>query len=83
MGDFFKEMAFIVIATLFFSLIEGVFILPAHVAHSKALKKDNKPNKFMKATSGSMEWMRDKLYKPFLLYSLRNRSFALAVPFAL
>ena len=83
MGDFFKEMAFIVIATLFFSLIEGIFILPAHVAHSKALDKDNKPNKFMKATSNSMEWMRNNLYKPILHYSLRNRAFALSVPFAL
>jgi len=58
MGDFFKEMSFIVIATLFFSLVEGVFILPAHVAHSKALNKESKPNKFMRVTSNFMNWMK-------------------------
>ena len=83
MGDFFKEMAFIVIATLFFSLVEGIFILPAHVAHSKALNRKAKVNKFMKTTANSMEWMRDKLYKPLLTYSLKNRALALAVPFGL
>ena len=83
MGDFFKEMSFIVIATLFFSLIEGVFILPAHVAHSKALSRKAKPNKFMLVTSNFMNWMRNKLYRPFLQYSLKNRALALAVPFAL
>ena len=83
MGDFFKEMSFIVIATLFFSLIEGVFILPAHVAHSKALSKDTKPNKFMLVTTNFMNWMKNKLYRPFLQFSLKNRALALAVPFAL
>ncbi|MEZ4850960.1 MAG: efflux RND transporter permease subunit [Bacteroidia bacterium] len=43
-GQFFGEMALVVILTLFFSLLEGAFVLPAHVAHSKALspKKDKK-----------------------------------------
>jgi len=83
MGDFFKEMAFIVIATLFFSLVEGIFILPAHVAHSKALGKKTKPNKFIQTTTNFMEWMKNKLYKPILLYSLKNRALALAIPFAM
>ena len=38
LGDFFPEMGFVVIGTLIFSLIEGVLILPTHIAHSKALK---------------------------------------------
>ena len=36
-GDFFAEMSIVVILTLIFSLLEGAFVLPAHVAHSKAL----------------------------------------------
>ncbi len=82
LGDFFKEMAFIVIATLLFSLVEGVLILPAHIAHSKALDRKLKPNKFMRFTSRLMEWMKNKLYKPLLNYSLKNRALALAVPLA-
>ena len=38
LGDFFRDMATVIILTLVFSLIEGAFILPAHVGNSKALK---------------------------------------------
>ena len=38
LGDFFPEMGFVVIGTLIFSLIEGIIILPTHIAHSKALR---------------------------------------------
>ena len=47
LGDFFPEMGFVVIGTLIFSLIEGAFILPTHIAHSKALK-GKQPNKIIK-----------------------------------
>ena len=43
MGDFFGEVAIVVILCLIFSLVEGAFILPAHIAHSKALKKRIRP----------------------------------------
>ena len=47
LGDFFGEVALIVIITLSVSLIEAIIILPAHIAHSKALKGLN-PNKRIK-----------------------------------
>ena len=37
MGEYFSSMAVFVIFALLFSLIEGAFILPTHVAHSNAL----------------------------------------------
>ncbi|MGK0314763.1 MAG: multidrug efflux pump subunit AcrB, partial [Saprospiraceae bacterium] len=43
LGDFFREMAIVVIFSLVFSLVEGALILPAHIAHSKALKRGEKP----------------------------------------
>ena len=46
-GDFFAEMAIVVILTLVFSLLEGAFILPAHVAHSKALDDDKRPQRVL------------------------------------
>ena len=46
MGQFFVEMAFVVIAALIFSFVECAIILPTHVAHSKALKRDKKKNAF-------------------------------------
>ena len=48
MGEFGWQMGFVVIVTLIFSLIEGAFILPAHIAYSKALdKKTKKKNLFI------------------------------------
>ena len=42
MGEFGWQMGFVVIVTLIFSLVEGAFILPAHIAYSKALDKIQK-----------------------------------------
>ena len=38
-GDFFGEVSVVVILTLVVSLVEALIILPAHLAHSKALRK--------------------------------------------
>lgn len=83
LGDFFSEMAFIVIATLIFSLVEGALILPAHVAHSKALDRDHKTNRVLDATNRFMLMQRDKLYAPVLKFFLNNRGIGVAIPVAL
>ena len=41
-GEFFGEVALVVILTLSISLIEALIILPSHVAHSRALSKKQK-----------------------------------------
>lgn len=90
-GDFFGEVSVIVILTLAVSLIEALIILPAHLAHSKALRpKDDKPKtgiaKFFaklryinKLGDNIMKWMRDTLYSPLLKFSLQNKLFTFAV----
>jgi multidrug efflux pump subunit AcrB len=83
LGDFFGEMAFIVIATLIFSLIEGMLILPAHVAHSNALDEKGKDNFLMRTTGQFMEWMKNKLYAPSLAYFMENKLLAVSIPVAL
>ena len=75
LGDFFPEMGFVVIGTLIFSLIEGAFILPTHIAHSKALK-GKQPNKIItkiisKSTS-FLENIRIRYYTPLLSFTLKN-----------
>ena len=82
-GEFFSEMAFVVIATLFVSLIEVIIILPAHVAHSKALKGHGKKNVFEKFTARLMYLLRDVMYIPLLKFFLRNRALGIAIPIAL
>ncbi|AWH73244.1 RND transporter [Dokdonia sp. Dokd-P16] len=81
-GEFFGEVSVIVMLTLAVSLVEALIILPAHLAHSKALKKqDNRPKKgianlFSKLRyinefgDRIMVWLRDKVYSPTLRFAL-------------
>ncbi len=88
-GDFFSEMAVVVILTLAFSLVEGAFILPGHVSHSKALSrekpKDPSPvtkffTQIQDSLYNSMLWLRDKLYAPSLDFLLKNPLLGMAIP---
>lgn len=83
-GEFFGEVSVIVILTLVVSLVEVLIILPSHLAHSKALRKQEKPKTTMGKifsklryinTFGDMimGWMRDTLYAPALRFTLKNK----------
>lgn len=80
-GDFFNELAFVVIATLSVSLVEAVIILPAHLAHSKALQGAKSQNMVSKIMDKLMYWMRDVTYAPTLKFVLKNKvlTFTLSV----
>ncbi|PRX54862.1 efflux RND transporter permease subunit [Flagellimonas meridianipacifica] len=62
LGDYFSDISFVVCATLFIALMETIFILPIHIARSKALTKEDKPWKITQATNNSLLWFRDKIY---------------------
>ncbi len=81
MGEMFSEVSVIVIIILLVSLFEGLFVLPAHMAHSKALKKgsDKKWIKYMRWSEQLMVWMRDKFYRPILSYFIKHRGITLAI----
>ncbi len=84
MGDRTKDLAYVVIAALLFSLVEAAFILPAHVGHSKALKvKPGQKNWFERNNEKLLKWMRDKLYAPQLRFVLKHSLLALSIPVAL
>ena len=88
-GSFFGEVSTIVILTLAVSLIEALIILPAHIAHSKALErkkleneqavKTNKIDRFFKKINKNADTFlgkfRDGYYVPFLKFSLKNKVF--------
>ena len=69
LGEVFPEMAVVVIFTLIFSLVEGALILPAHIAHSKALKENTK-NRVSLFFEKVMNFMKDKMYGPLLKVSM-------------
>ncbi|NNK55052.1 MAG: efflux RND transporter permease subunit, partial [Flavobacteriaceae bacterium] len=83
-GDFFGEVSVIVILTLSVSLVEALIILPAHLAHSKALRKQQKPKTRMAQLFSKlrylnqfgdkiMSYMRDKWYGPALKFTLKYK----------
>lgn len=78
-GQFFKEMAFVVMAALFISLIEGALILPAHIAHSKALAADRKQSWLEKKSTYYLAFMRDNWYAPVYRKALENRLITLTI----
>ena len=92
-GEFFGEVSTVVILTLVISLVEALVILPAHIAHSKALKRPNangKPKKGLalffekmkvanKYGDRAMSFMRDRIYSPALRFVLSQQVLALGI----
>jgi len=84
MGDFFVEMGFVVIATLVVSLVEGALILPAHVAHSKALTAEGRKGPMIKVINWFtkiLDFLRDRIYMPVINFSLKQASFVIVASF--
>ena len=73
LGDYFSSMAAFVLFALLFSLFEGAFILPTHVAHSKALDPNKKRYWLMEKLDGFMRGLRDKVYAPVLKFVMHNK----------
>ena len=94
-GEFFGEVSVVVILTLVVSLVEALIILPAHLAHSKALRAESPNQKtglvgfFQKVfsklryinTFGDkiMRWSRDRIYSPVLRFALNNKFLTVAI----
>jgi len=79
MGQFFKEMATVVISALVISLIESALILPAHIAHSRALAADRKPGWLERKSTYYLARMRDNWYAPLYRKALNNRLLTLSI----
>ena len=91
-GEFFGEVSIIVILTLSVSVVEALIILPAHLAHSKALRKmevEKHPSKIKrffakmrevnKMGDRFMRYLRDRIYSPTLSFVLKFKILALSI----
>lgn len=81
MGDMFREVSIVVIFILFVSLIEGLLILPAHMAHSRALKKENGGiwKKYMGWAERGVVNFANKQYRSAMHWTINNRTITLAI----
>lgn len=72
---FTQQITFVVIASLVFSIIECMFILPAHLSHMKKedKTKQNALARFQQRIADSLLWFAQNIYKPVLEFALRMR----------
>ena len=86
MGDFFSIIGWVVLVCLVFSVLECMFILPAHLSHRKTegyLFHKTAPVKlwinFQGKIAASLEWFAQDLYRRCLVRTLEWRWFTWAV----
>ncbi|MCB0760407.1 MAG: efflux RND transporter permease subunit, partial [Flavobacteriales bacterium] len=83
LGDFGPDLAFVVISTLLFSLVEGILILPGHIGHSKALSGTIKKSRLVRGSERVMNYLKERIYAPSLRFSLKYPAVAMTIPFAM
>lgn len=75
------EMGFVVIACLLFSLAEGMFVLPGHLANPKVLKPTNGKSIYGRVRNKLdkfLMYVRDRLYIPVVRRILLHKGLSLA-----
>lgn len=83
LGSFFGQIAKVVGIILLISLVEAFLILPAHLAHSRALNRNAKPYLLNVWADKGIAWIRDNIYVPVLRFVLNFKVFGFAIPIAL
>lgn len=82
--EMLREMAIIVSLSLFFSLFEAFFVLPAHLGSHHVLRyrtKENR-NKIRQSLDSFIEWLRDRVYDKVLRFSIKWRYIMVIIPVA-
>ena len=76
-GKFWAPLPVVVIIVLFLSLIESLFILPAHLAHTRTVDRKHGftswPHRAQQAFSRLFNRLVEIFYRPVLLFCLRFR----------
>ncbi|MEM8527334.1 MAG: efflux RND transporter permease subunit [Bacteroidota bacterium] len=71
LGEYFGDLAFVIIVTLSVSIIECFLLLPAHLAHSKAVGAERKVPRFERFINQAFESLRHYVYRPIFNFSVR------------
>jgi multidrug efflux pump subunit AcrB len=80
------HMAIVVIFSLFFSLFEAFFVLPAHLANERVLSRkslETKTRGIKKYFENFLVWLREDIYHYALLWLIRWRHIVIGIPIAL
>jgi multidrug efflux pump subunit AcrB len=79
MGKFFRNIPMIVCTTFIISLVEALYILPAHLAHQKDLKNPHIIHRLQQRFSQRFQHFVRDIYGPFLDRVLRFRYIAFSI----
>jgi multidrug efflux pump subunit AcrB len=86
MGKIFAIIPVVVGTVFLFSLIEALFILPSHLAmqhHKKRRNLSEKIHNQQQKFSQNLEKFVNKIYAPFLSWTLQNKTISLLVTFSI
>ena len=72
-SEFTRAISLVVILALFFSLVESLLILPAHLAHLKPVDPKSRIMRFQKKIADSLTWFAESVYRPMITAALRRR----------
>ncbi|NNJ69972.1 MAG: efflux RND transporter permease subunit, partial [Kiritimatiellales bacterium] len=79
MGKFFRNIPMVVCTTFIISLIEALYILPAHLAHQKDLKNPHLLHRMQQKFSRKFTHFVRDVYGPFLERALQFRYITFSV----
>ena len=78
-SQYTRAISLVVIWCLLFSLIEALWILPAHLAHLKPVTNPRGFMAFQKRLADSIVWFGRAVYRPFMAGAIRHRYITAAV----
>ncbi len=84
--NFTQQISFVVMSALLFSIIECMFILPAHLAHMKRQNIDGatgRLTRIQRSIADSLVWFADNVYRPTLELAIRFRYATIALFFSI
>ncbi len=81
-SEFTRQISWVVILALSFSLIESLFILPAHLSNVKPVHAHNRLTKAQTRIAESIVWFGDVKYGAYLQRALRHPVITIVIFFA-
>lgn len=86
MGKIYRVIPLVVVTAFLISLVESLLILPTHLAHQHQPSKNRVAvflNGLQRAFSRLFEWFIERMFAPFLDFSIAYRQMTLAISAAL
>jgi len=82
-SEFTRAISLVVILALFFSLVESLLILPAHLAHLEPVNPQSKIMRFQNKIATSLSWVAQNVYRPAITGALKRRYLTASIFFGI